>query len=465
MYRAASSRPSPLRRAVHATVLLLIAIHIVNLWLVPIPWHIVGCSMAPVLWGKHVRIRCADCGLVFFQCVEHPADGSPTVCPNCGYTNNDGDDRPVLPGEHVMVFRSLYQFRLPRRWEVVAMRNPQDASQLVVKRVVGLPGESIQIRHGDIYADGQVQRKSLPQQRAMAILVHDADHTPTRSKLPPRWLPESQQTHWGWAEGRYVHAATDPRDPVDWLVYTHWRRVGGEAGRVDESPITDDTPGCPMPRRLEDCSFVPDVMLSFRVTTTFGRGLLLLRATDGREQFQVHIDPNARRYWVLHNGRQILRSGGMGKTPPLEGGVKIELSLFDQQLLLAMAGKTVLAFPYDAGESPRNPTARPLAIGSQGLGLELRELRVYRDVYYGRPAAAAGVWGLDKPVKIANWGYFVLGDNSPVSLDSRCWLEGPSVDARLLEGKPLAVLISSSSAQWFGGWFKVPDLTRIRYIR
>jgi len=465
MYRAASFRPSPLRRAVNAAVLFLIAVQLVDQWLAPIPWRIVGCSMVPALYGKHARVRCADCGMVFFRCLEHAADGSLTVCPNCGYASNQSEDRPVLPGEKVMVFRSLYQFRPPRRWEVVAMRNPLDASQLAVKRVVGLPGESIQICDGDIYVDGRVQRKTLPQQRAMAILVHDADHTPLRHKLPSRWLPESQQTHWGWADGRYVHAATDPREPVDWLVYRHWRREGGQGGQVAESPITDETPGCPMPRRLEDCSFVPDVMLSFRVVTTFGRGLLLLRATDGREQFQVNIDPNARRYWVLHNGRQILRSGGMGKTPPLEGGVKIELSLFDQQLLLAMDGKTVLAFPYDAGTSPRTPTARPLAIGSQGLGLELRELRVYRDVYYGRPAAAAGAWGLDKPVKIAKRGYFVLGDNSPVSLDSRCWPEGPSVDAELLEGKPLAVLISPGDARWFGGWFKVPDLTRIRYIR
>jgi signal peptidase I len=420
--------------------------------------------MAPALWGKHACIRCADCGMVYYRCLEGAADGGAAVCPNCGYAGNEAEGRQLLPGERVMVFRSLYQFRRPRRWEVVAMRNPRDASQVVVKRVVGLPGETIQIHHGDVYADGQVQRKSLAQQRAMAILVHDADYSPALNKLPPRWMPESQETHWGWADGRYVHAAGDPRDPVDWLVYRHWRRVGA-GPQIEESPITDDSPGCPAPRRAEDCSFVPDVMLSFRVTTTFGRGLLLLRATDGREQFQVHIDPNARRYWVLHNGRQVLRSGGMGKTPVLEGGVRIELSLFDQQFLLAIDGKTALALPYEAGTSPRQPTARPLAIGSQGLGLELRELRVYRDVYYGRLAAAAAPWAIDKPVKVANWGYFVLGDNSPVSLDSRCWPEGPTADAQLLVGKPLVVLLSPGGAQWLDRWFKVPDLTRIRYIR
>lgn len=465
MYRVPASRPSLLRQAVHAAVLLLVALEVVELWLVPIPWTILGCSMAPTLLGRHAQVTCADCGFVFFRCLEHLLEQDTAVCPNCGYVSHRADGHLAQPGEQVMLFRSLYQFRAARRWEVVAMRNPQDARQVVVKRVVGLPGETVQLRHGDVYADGQVQRKGLSQQRGMAVLVYDADHSPSRDKLPPRWQPQNQDTHWGWADGRYVHAATDPRDPVDWLVYRHWRAVGGKGTQAEQSPITDDTPGCPIPRRVEDCNFVPDVMLSFRVITTFGRGLLLLRGTDGQEEFQVHIDPNARRYWVLHNGRQILRSGGVGKTPALEGGMIIEMSLFDQQLLLAMDGKTLLRFPYDAGTSPRKPTTSPLAIGSQGLGVELRELRVYRDVYYGRPCVAAGTWGLDKPVKIANWGYFVLGDNSPASLDSRCWPDGPTVDARLLAGKPLAAWRSPAGARWLGRWFKVPDPTTIRYIQ
>ncbi len=44
---------------------------------------------------------------------------------------------------------------------------PGEPSQAYVKRVVGLPGESIRIIGGDIFVDGKIVRKSLPEIRAM----------------------------------------------------------------------------------------------------------------------------------------------------------------------------------------------------------------------------------------------------------------------------------------------------------
>ena len=48
---------------------------------------------------------------------------------------------------------------------MVAFRSQSKAGEIAVKRVVGLPGETIEIRDGDIYADGRIQRKTLAQQR------------------------------------------------------------------------------------------------------------------------------------------------------------------------------------------------------------------------------------------------------------------------------------------------------------
>jgi len=59
---------------------------------------------------------------------------------------------------------------------------------LEVKRVVGLPGERIAIRRGDIYVDGRIARKTLPQFRDTAVLVYDSGFEPPRTRgLPARW--------------------------------------------------------------------------------------------------------------------------------------------------------------------------------------------------------------------------------------------------------------------------------------
>jgi signal peptidase I len=44
---------------------------------------------------------------------------------------------------------------MPKRGDVVVFRWPGDRSQAWVKRVVGLPGERVQMRHGVLYIDGK----------------------------------------------------------------------------------------------------------------------------------------------------------------------------------------------------------------------------------------------------------------------------------------------------------------------
>lgn len=62
----------------------------------------------------------------------------------------------------------------------------------------------------------------------------------------------------------------------------------------------------------------------------------------------------------------------------------------------------------------------------------------------------------------------MLGDNSPVSIDSRSW-DDPAVHRSMLIGKPFLVHLPSRPGRlWWGGqdrYFRVPDLARIRYIR
>jgi signal peptidase I len=68
----------------------------------------------------------------------------------------------LLEGDHVLVNRFVFRAapsrllpsRLPRRGEVVAHRYPPAPQTLLVKRVIGLPGENVEVREGTVYIDG-----------------------------------------------------------------------------------------------------------------------------------------------------------------------------------------------------------------------------------------------------------------------------------------------------------------------
>jgi len=455
------------RPTVELFVLMMVAGLLVRTWLLEglfVPLVTSGGSMAGTLVGRHREVICADCGHRF-DCGADVCPVSPrAVCPNCLWPENDLRARPDLAGDRVLVDKSIFQFRPPRRWEVVAFRHPEQAGRTVVKRVAGLPGESIQIRHGDLYADGRIQRKTLPQQRALAVPVYDAEFPPPlEPSLPPRWQADRPDTSWDSADGRFTHPAVPDEESIDWLTYGHWHRLGGRPGQTCPGPVRDNCGyNQTRPRRIEDLHPVADLLLSFRLVKTFGRGLLVVRATDGRTEFQARIDPQRRRYEVSADGRAI--AAGSGKLPRKTGELAVEMSLFDRQLLLAFDGRPVVTYPCVCSDRPLRPSCRPLAIGSLGLGLEIRGLRVSRDVYYTRPLGPEARWGLDNPVRLGPEEYYVLGDNSPVSQDSRTWPGGPAVPDNFLVGKPLAVLFAARRVQ-LGGWhFQVPDLTKMRYI-
>ncbi len=62
-------------------------------------------------------------------------------------------------GDYLIIDELSYQFRLPQRGEVIVFKYPQDPSQRYIKRIIGLPGETIKIQEGkvSIYQDGEIQ--------------------------------------------------------------------------------------------------------------------------------------------------------------------------------------------------------------------------------------------------------------------------------------------------------------------
>lgn len=78
--------------------------------------------------------------------------------------SNAGDSMsPVLKnGDVVLINRIVYDARKPKRGEIIAFRpNGNENAHYCIKRVVGLPGETVQIKDGKVYIDGKVQKKDV----------------------------------------------------------------------------------------------------------------------------------------------------------------------------------------------------------------------------------------------------------------------------------------------------------------
>src|SRR3989344_2839868 len=62
-------------------------------------------------------------------------------------------------GDYLIIDELSFQFRAPERGEVIVFRYPQDPSQRYIKRIIGLPGETLRIQGGQVFVfrDGAAQ--------------------------------------------------------------------------------------------------------------------------------------------------------------------------------------------------------------------------------------------------------------------------------------------------------------------
>lgn len=181
-------------------------------------------SMAPTLLGRHKDLECPQCGYFFQTSASQEVDSvtnkrtdNETIggtCPMCRYTINasagSGErTSSSYSGDRILVEKFPYQFRDPERWEVSVFKFPGGARTNYIKRICGLPNETIRIAHGNIYvkAKGETEftiaRKPPKKLLAMIQPVHDNDYAlpsliemgwpgagsmrrPRRSARPPR---------------------------------------------------------------------------------------------------------------------------------------------------------------------------------------------------------------------------------------------------------------------------------------
>ena len=70
------------------------------------------------------------------------------------------DGQSMEPNLHtdqrLVVEKVSYRFHGPRRFDIVVLKLPDQGEELLIKRVVGLPGETVEIKNGHVYINDEV---------------------------------------------------------------------------------------------------------------------------------------------------------------------------------------------------------------------------------------------------------------------------------------------------------------------
>ena len=432
-------------------------------------------SMAPTLLGRNVRVHCPNCGFHFKADPEArlTADGTierghltqrvETPCPMCLYPIQLDRLTRVYAGDRILVHKYIYSVSEPRRWDVVVFKNPGQPEQNFIKRLVGLPQEHLWIIEGNLYVSRD------PRDRGNWQIARKTERPTVQSTVwqpiyHSRYLPldtgsEGRRYHWTvpwiavddaaghWKiEGRrsYHYGSDDPGsiqfrfDRIDralkgslpntrWYPYNRLRHQG-----FNQEPIEDVRLGA---------SFQPE---------TAGLGVAL--QTTARLS-HTSLDPPLKTVsaTIDASGNATLSAHGSGDTKilgtkqvgPFEPGAtrRVELWHVDQQVCLWIDGVCEIEHSYEVPiavlkdrmplPGDHHPT---VAISVSGAAVSLHRIVLDRDLYYssakpGSPSKPGngtrtkhqGTFAGTSPMELAMDEFYCLGDNSPMSQDSRYW--------------------------------------------
>jgi signal peptidase I len=421
-------------------------------------------SMAETLYGAHSAHTCPNCGFEYPVGWSGDPPGPPPVaqCPNCHWQEYCGlapvpalvkrnlpqidatlhDPLRQRAGDRIMVHGWPYDLGgpfAPQRWDVVVFKVPWDGDTNYIKRLIGRPGETIEIIDGDIFvADPQtnetrIARKTATAQESLWFPYYNQDFPPrqpgSQATYHPRWVAREPNGGWTSLETR--------RPRFDGLNSQSGQIVFvTDPGQSHAPGVITDVYGYDGPYTMGNPPHVVnDVRLGCEVTLEAGGddGFVELSTTKHADHFFARLYRNGRVTLEHATSDSSQREPwGEARIPLPAGAVRLALSNVDYVVSVEIDGRPVVQSSLaqynvtaeQARALSRNLTSPHLAVAAQNVRLSLAHLLIERDVCYtsdvsikndGQP----GYGTQGHPIVLGQNECFVLGDNSPNSLDCR----------------------------------------------
>jgi signal peptidase I len=293
---------------------------------------------------------------------------------------------------------------------------PEDESEPLVKRVAGLPGESVLIRGGDLWIDGEILREEgMPW---VPIFDERWNDLTLDFRMVSAWTRSAK----GWM----VDASEVPEGTMAASLYMRLglkdHYLGPDGERVQgQEPVADAMIECSL--EVSQPGFVMHLGLVEQ-----GDVFELLLDTSQGSEAQVRL---------LHN-RELVQQNACAWG---SGSHELRFANANNRLTFDLDGEQVFSrdyasnrlFALDTARLGTSPPSDRVFIGGHMGRAKISGIRVSRDLHY----FPRGDFAVQEAVELGPDQIFLLGDNSLSSRDGRDW--GWTSLSEVI-GRPIAVV-------------------------
>ena len=443
-------------------------------------------SMAETLSGAHYHIRCDMCG--FKYDLGHDSNITPKAkCPNCQRQESDVAQTRPSNGDRIFVMKSIYQFTAPKRWDVVVFRNPNDPTENYIKRLIGNPDEKLELIDGDVYIDGVIQRKPEHVQDELWVSIFNSDYQPYIGHGGS--LPEdSVKGQFSWevpfANGEGSQWQIDPKKPSDFKLNSAPGQLHTLSFDSSEGEKFRSTYAYNNSSRFRNPPLCSDLKIEFYADVPKGEPFRVgaVLSKYGRD-YRASVDGSGLMLIERFERDRFEELARPKISASVSGKVRIKFANVDHLLVFEVDDRKLV---FDLGKNPDAAGIRmsePDADGQEMLeavpvvsivatgDVGVSRVSIFRDIYYidgirARPG---------KPFEIGADEFFVCGDNSPDSYDSRLWAsEGDGNNGKKYRQGivPREYLVGKAFFLYWGNAFKpfentlplIPNFSEVKRI-